>query len=207
MPAKVVGRNRVLDADQSAELYCLLMAALGLRNPPIPGEIEPMNGNAMRLKLLLGLMFAVPCWAGEEKGVEPEQEAPVFTMRPIGRVQNLKGKPVQLQIKKEHVEGLDGLEHCSHVMVLWWFDKNDTPERRKTLKVHPCGDQRNPLTGVFATRSPRRPNLIAVTTCKVLSVKGGVDAIDAFDGTPIVDLKCAGTRDFALKGSPPPVPR
>ena len=158
----------------------------------------------MRMKLFLGLLLAVPCWAGEEaKEVEP-----VFTMRPIGRVQNVKGKPVELQIKKEHLAGLDGLEHCSHVMVLWWFDRNDTPEKRKTLKVHPCGDRRNPLTGVFATRSPMRPNLIAVTTCKVLSVQDGVvtiDAIDAFDGTPIVDLKCAGTRDFALKGRPGPV--
>lgn len=159
----------------------------------------------MRMKLLLGLLLAVPCWAGEKKASEAE---PVFTMRPIGRVQNVEGKPVALRIKEEFAEGLDGLEHCSHVMVLWWFDKNDTPEKRKTLKVHPCHDERNPLTGVFATRSPRRPNLVAVTVCKVLSVKGGVvtiDKIDAFDGTPIVDLKCAGTRDFALKGSPAPV--
>lgn len=164
----------------------------------------------MKAKLLLGLLLVVPCWAGEETKGDAKAGEPVFTMRPIGRVQNVKGKPVELQIKKEYLEGLDGLEHCSHVMVLWWFDKNDTPEKRKTLKVHPCGDQRNPLTGVFATRSPRRPNLVAVTTCKVLSVKDGVvtvDVIDAFDGTPIIDLKCAGTRDFALKGSPPPVPR
>jgi tRNA-Thr(GGU) m(6)t(6)A37 methyltransferase TsaA len=164
----------------------------------------------MKAKLLLGLLLVVPCWAGEETKGDAKAGEPVFMMRPIGRVQNVKGKPVELQIKKEYLEGLDGLEHCSHVMVLWWFDKNDTPEKRKTLKVHPCGDQRNPLTGVFATRSPRRPNLVAVTTCKVLSVKDGVvtvDVIDAFDGTPIIDLKCAGTRDFALKGSPPPVPR
>jgi tRNA-Thr(GGU) m(6)t(6)A37 methyltransferase TsaA len=164
----------------------------------------------MKMRLLLGLILVVPGWAGEEKVEDVKKEGPVFTMRPIGRVQNVNEKPVTLEIEKEHVAGLDGLEHCSHVMVLWWFDKNDTPEKRMTLKVHPCGDKRNPLTGVFATRSPRRPNLIAVTTCKVLSVKDGVvtiDAIDAFDGTPIVDLKCAGTRDFALKGSPPPVPR
>jgi tRNA (Thr-GGU) A37 N-methylase len=67
---------------------------------------------------------------------------------------------------------------------------------------------RNPLTGVFATRSPRRPNLVAVTVCKVLAVKDGVvtiDAIGAFNDTPIIDLKSAGERSFPLKGSPPPV--
>ena len=156
-------------------------------------------------ELLLGMMLIGPVCAGEEDGTDVE---PVFTMRPIGRVQNVEGKPVALRIKKEYVDGLDGLEHCSHVMVLWWFDKNDTPEKRGTLKVHPCGDDRNPLTGVFATRSPRRPNLVAVTVCKVLSVEDGVvtiDAIDAFDGTPILDLKSAGTRDFRLRGSPPSV--
>ncbi|MCH7226198.1 tRNA (N6-threonylcarbamoyladenosine(37)-N6)-methyltransferase TrmO [Haloferula sp. A504] len=156
----------------------------------------------MRLPGLVPLMLAL--WVGGNA----DGEEPVFTMRPIGEVQNVEGKPVALKIADEYVEGLEGLEHCSHVMVLWWFDKNDTPEKRRTLKVHPCGDERNPLTGVFATRSPRRPNLIAVTVCKVLSVEKGVvtiDGIDAFDGTPILDLKSAGTRDFPLKGSPKPV--
>ena len=154
--------------------------------------------------LLLGGLLSLPVWAGEETA----KDEPLFTMRPIGHVQNVEGKPVAIKIKKEFAEGLEGLEHCSHVMVLWWFDKNDTPEIRRTLKVHPCGDERNPLTGVFATRSPRRPNLVAVTVCKVLSVKDGVvtiDAIDAFDGTPVIDLKSAGERDFLLKGSPPAV--
>ena len=120
----------------------------------------------------------------------------VYKVSPVGRVHNEKGKPVQLEIFEKYVPALDRLEHCSHVTVIWWFHKNDTPERRKILKVHPRGDKRNPLTGVFATHSPVRPNLIAITTCKVLSVKGGVvtvDKIDAFDDTPIIDLKSAGS--------------
>ena len=77
-------------------------------------------------------------------------------------------------------------------MVVWWFHKNDTPKKRAVLKVHPRGNRDNPLTGVFATHSPFRPNLIALTICKVLSVKDGlitIDGIDAFDDTPIIDLK------------------
>jgi tRNA (Thr-GGU) A37 N-methylase len=53
-------------------------------------------------------------------------------------------------------------------------------------------DASNPLTGVFATRSPFRPNLIALTTCKVVAMQGKVievENVDAFDGTPVIDIK------------------
>lgn len=83
-------------------------------------------------------------------------------------------------------------DEFSHILVFWWFDKNDMPQKRKVLQVHPRGDRENPLTGVFACRSPVRPNLLALTTCKIRSIKDNVvevEDIDAFDGTPILDLK------------------
>lgn len=76
--------------------------------------------------------------------------------------------------------------------VLWWFDRNDTVEKRSILQVHPCGNPENPLTGVFACRSPFRPNLIALSLCRILSVENNVvelEKIDAFDETPILDIK------------------
>ena len=88
---------------------------------------------------------------------------------------------------------------------VWWFHKNDTPVKRGILEVHPRANRENPLTGVFATHSPVRPNLIAITTCRILSVDGRfvtIDRIDAFDDTPILDLKSAGTRKTPLKGRP-----
>ena len=121
----------------------------------------------------------------------------VYKVYPVGKVHNKKGKPVQLEIFDKYLPALHRLQYCSHVVVLWWFHKNDTPEKRGILKVHPRGNKANPLTGVFATHSPVRPNLIAITTCKVLSVEGGIvtiDGIDAFDDTPILDLKSAGQR-------------
>ena len=121
----------------------------------------------------------------------------VYKVSPIGKVHNKKGKPVQLEIYEKYLPALDRMEYCSQVIVLWWFHKNDTPERRNILKVHPRGNKNNPLTGVFATHSPVRPNLIAITTCKILSVKGRIvtiEGIDAFDDTPIIDLKSAGSR-------------
>ena len=126
----------------------------------------------------------------------------VYKISPIGKVHNKKGKPVQLEIYEKYLPALHRMEYCSHVVVLWWFHKNDTPEKRNILKVHPRGDKKNPLTGVFATHSPVRPNLIAITTCKILSVKGCVvtiEGIDAFDDTPIIDLKSAGSRKTKLQ--------
>ena len=62
--------------------------------------------------------------------------------------------------------------------------------------MHPRGDRALPLTGVFGTRSPVRPNLIALSTCEILSIDENIiriDKIDAFDGTPVIDIKpCIG---------------
>lgn len=114
-----------------------------------------------------------------------------FTVYPIGRITKAQGK-TKIVLDKQYQPGLLGLNEFSHVYVYWWFNRNDTPEKRAVLQVHPRGNQANPLTGVFATRSPCRPNLIGMTLCKIISVKGNVveiDRIDAFDGTPVLDIK------------------
>ncbi|MCD6338070.1 MAG: tRNA (N6-threonylcarbamoyladenosine(37)-N6)-methyltransferase TrmO [Verrucomicrobia bacterium] len=114
-----------------------------------------------------------------------------FILKPIGFVQKEKGRTT-LVLNKEFEPALRGLEGFSHVWVFWWFDRNDTPKKRSILQVHPQGNRKNPLTGVFACRSPVRPNPIALTLCQVLSVGGNVveiDKIDAFANTPILDLK------------------
>jgi tRNA-Thr(GGU) m(6)t(6)A37 methyltransferase TsaA len=114
-----------------------------------------------------------------------------FTLVPIGRVE-VKGQTVRLRIFDEYVDGLLGLDGWSHVNVLYWFDRHDTPQQRRILRVHPRGNAKNPLTGVFACRAPVRPNLIALSVCKLLSVEGAfvsVEGLDAFDGTPVLDLK------------------
>lgn len=114
-----------------------------------------------------------------------------FKVRPIGQVKKADDRTL-IVLDKQYQPGLLGLEGFSHIMVFWWFDKNDTPEGRSVLQVHPRGNPQNPLTGVFATRSPRRPNLIALTLCKVVAVKENVveiDKTDAFDGTPVLDIK------------------
>jgi len=114
-----------------------------------------------------------------------------LTMQPVGRVRRT-GATHTIEIDPRYTDGLLGLEDYSHILVLYWFHNNDTPERRATLQVHPRGDRSNPLTGVFATHSPSRPNLIALTRCQLLAVDGTtlkVAGLDAQEGSPVVDIK------------------
>jgi tRNA-Thr(GGU) m(6)t(6)A37 methyltransferase TsaA len=114
-----------------------------------------------------------------------------FTLHPIGWIRKTKTK-TRIILYKKFQPGLVGVPMLSEIWVLWWFHRNDKPRARSTLKVHPRGDPANPLTGVFATRAPMRPNLIALSRCKILSVKKNVieiDSIDAFPDTPVLDLK------------------
>ncbi len=116
-----------------------------------------------------------------------------FVVSPIGRVTKADGRTT-IVLEKRYQPGLLGLEGFSHIYVYWWFDRNDTPEKRAILQIHPSppGNMDHPLTGVFATRSPFRPNLIGMTLCKIVSVKDNVieiDGIDAFADTPVLDIK------------------
>jgi len=114
-----------------------------------------------------------------------------FILHPVGKVVRKDGRTL-LVIDKKYQDAMMGLEKFSHITVLYWFDRNDTPQKRAILQVHPQGNKNNPMRGVFATHSPVRPNLIAVSRCKLLSVKGNtieIDRIDAFDNSPILDIK------------------
>ena len=118
-------------------------------------------------------------------------DAKTFTLHPIGTVERRDGRTL-IVLDEQYVPGLMGLEDFSQVTVVYWLDRNDTPEKRAILQVHPFGDPANPLRGVFSTRAPVRPNLIAISRCRILSVEGNlveIDGIDAFDGSPVLDLK------------------
>jgi len=123
--------------------------------------------------------------------MEDEDEEKNYTLHPVGRVEKTE-ESTRIRIFPRYADALLGLGDWSHVNVLYWFDQNDTEERRGILKVHPRGDRENPLTGVFACRAPVRPNLIALSVCRIERLEENVihlDGIDAFDGTPVLDLK------------------
>lgn len=134
---------------------------------------------------------------------QPEEPEGKFVLRPIGVVHKEAGYDT-LVLNEQVEQGLRGLDRFSHAWVIWWFDRNDTPRKRSVLQVFPHGDRDNPKTGVFACRSPIRPNLIGLTLCRVLSVKGNVvkiDKIDAYAGTPILDLKPYSRRSDSPRSS------
>lgn len=122
-------------------------------------------------------------------------------LRPIGRVDSplreLDDAPAQgdegapdcwLTIEPHYADGLADLEAGTTVVVLTWLDR----ARRDVLTLHPRGDPRRRLTGVFSTRSPDRPNPIGLHNVRVIAVEDNrvhVADLEVFDGTPVLDIK------------------
>ena len=99
-----------------------------------------------------------------------------------------------LSIKAEYVAAMRELEGFSHLQVFWWCHHNDNQSARKTLTCNTPYKAAPQNMGVFATRSPFRPNPIALTAVMVVDIdheKGliKIHTIDALNGTPIIDIK------------------
>ncbi|WNZ29435.1 MAG: tRNA (N6-threonylcarbamoyladenosine(37)-N6)-methyltransferase TrmO [Candidatus Bathyarchaeota archaeon] len=120
-------------------------------------------------------------------------------LKPVGFVQtNATGKEVndkpvisKIVFNEEYAEALMGIEDFSHLNVLFWLHEISEQDR-KQLKARPCGRDDMPLLGLFATCTPRRPNPIGLTRVKLLDVTGNVvtvQGLDAFNGTPVLDIK------------------
>jgi len=93
-----------------------------------------------------------------------------------------------LELKSKYKDGLDQMKAGDDIIVITWLHR----AQRDVLKVHPRGDLSRPLTGVFLTRSPDRPNPVGLHRTKVLELKGNellIGPIEAIDGTPVVDIK------------------
>jgi tRNA-Thr(GGU) m(6)t(6)A37 methyltransferase TsaA len=135
---------------------------------------------------------------------------PRAQLRPIGMIRSIikkrskapkqgsEGAPdAWLEVSPFATEGLDGLVAGNDIIVVTWLHR----ARRDVLKVHPRSDRSRPLTGVFATRSPDRPNplgLHRVTVRRAAKNRLRIGPIEAIDGTPVIDIKpvLAGTQDF-----------
>ncbi|HLU60074.1 MAG TPA: tRNA (N6-threonylcarbamoyladenosine(37)-N6)-methyltransferase TrmO [Pseudonocardia sp.] len=122
-------------------------------------------------------------------------------LRPIGRVRSPLtdpaaapkqadegAPPARIEVRPEYAEAVDGLAAGEGVVVLTWLHRAD----RSVLAVHPRGDPARPLTGVFATRSQDRPNPVGLHVVTITAIEGTtieVDALEAVDGTPVIDIK------------------
>lgn len=122
-------------------------------------------------------------------------------LRPIGVIESVlkarseapkqgsEGAPdAWLEVHAWAAEGLQGLVSGDQIIVITWFHRG----RRDVLQVYPRSDRRNPLTGVFATRSPDRPNPLGLHPVVVRAIEGNrlrIGPIEAIDGTPVIDIK------------------
>jgi tRNA-Thr(GGU) m(6)t(6)A37 methyltransferase TsaA len=105
--------------------------------------------------------------------------------------QGSEGAPdAWLDIDPAFTRGLRGVQAGDDLVVITWLHRAD----RDVLEVHPRGNRNNPLTGVFATRSPHRPNPLGLHRVTVREISGSrlcIGPIEAVDGTPVVDVKVA----------------
>lgn len=79
--------------------------------------------------------------------VKPKPATTQFSVTPIGHVDKHAGRAF-IRIDGRYQDGLLGFEQCSHIWVFYWFDRNDTPEKRSVLRVHPRGNRNNPITRI-----------------------------------------------------------
>jgi tRNA-Thr(GGU) m(6)t(6)A37 methyltransferase TsaA len=138
------------------------------------------------------------------KGGRHAEICPIGVIRSILKTrseapkQGSEGAPdAWLEVSPFAAEGLDGLVIGDDIIVVTWLHR----ARRDVLKVHPRSDRRRPLTGVFATRSPDRPNplgLHRVTVRRIVKNRLRIGPIEAIDGTPVIDIKpvLTGRQNF-----------
>lgn len=120
---------------------------------------------------------------------------------PIGYVHNsaeedtdFEGLVSEIEILPEYAEGLHRIEENEELDIVFLFDRSTFYK----MRVHPHHDPTQPEVGVFASRSPKRPNFLGLTRVRLLERRGNVlvvKGLDAFNGTPVIDIKPAHRRD------------
>ncbi len=138
---------------------------------------------------------------------------PEIVLKPIGFVRTTavgdevrdKTRTSQIVIRKELIPALEGVDGFSHLFVLFLLHKVPA-EQRKILKVHPRGRKDMPLLGIFAVRTMLRPNPVGLTLVELVKVEGNVltvRGLDAFNGTPVLDIKTFDSWDNAENAKVP----
>lgn len=117
----------------------------------------------------------------------------IFDLSPIGTIHNDQNG-FYLQLKPEFKPALAGLEDFNHLNVLWWAHLADSEEQRANLQVQKPYQNGPMRLGIFATRSPQRPNPIGLTVAQILHIDHNAGTIylpyiDTENGTPVIDIK------------------
>lgn len=112
---------------------------------------------------------------------------------PVGKI-NIDAEGMFIELEPKYIPALQALDGFSHLNVIWWFSDFDNEEARNILKATQPYKTAPEVMGIFATRSPIRPNPIALTAVQMIHIdheKGIIQIayIDANDGTPVLDIK------------------
>lgn len=116
-----------------------------------------------------------------------------FKVTPIGKI-NVNEEGMFIELEPKYIPALQALDGFSHLSVIWWFSGFDNEEARNVLEAPQPYKNAPAVMGIFATRSPIRPNPIALTAVPIIRIdheKGVIQVawIDANDGTPVIDIK------------------
>jgi tRNA-Thr(GGU) m(6)t(6)A37 methyltransferase TsaA len=122
-----------------------------------------------------------------------EYEMQNFQVNPIGNI-NVNKDGMFIRLKQKYIPALQALDGFSHLSVIWWFSDFDNEETRNVLETPQPYKNAPAVMGIFATRSPVRPNPIALTAVQIIRIdyeKGIIHLayIDANDGSPVLDIK------------------
>lgn len=117
-----------------------------------------------------------------------------FEIVPVGCVRKDE-EETWIEILEKYEDAILNLDRFSHIITLWWISEKDNESDRSILQAKAMienATREPPTSGVFATRAPVRPNPIGMTIVKLLKIEGNkiyIDQTDAFDNTPIIDIK------------------
>ncbi|MFD3269597.1 SAM-dependent methyltransferase [Paenibacillus dendritiformis] len=114
-------------------------------------------------------------------------------LNPIGKIR-IGREGMRIEVEQKYTPALKELDGFSHLQVLWWFDGCDNASARNTLETEKPYKKGPDTLGIFATRSPYRPNPIGLSTARILAIdeENGIIQLaylDAHEGSPVLDLK------------------
>lgn len=116
-----------------------------------------------------------------------------FNVRPIGKI-SVNEDGIFIKLDQNYIPALQALDGFSHLNVIWWFSECDTEEARSILETPQPYKNAPEVMGIFATRSPARPNPLALTAVQIIHIdhENGIIQIayiDANDNSPVLDIK------------------
>lgn len=119
----------------------------------------------------------------------------------VSRKGDFSSVEAKIVLNEDLTEGLKGLGEFSHVEVIFFMHIPDSKTHQEglSLMVRPMGRDDMPSVGLFATRSPHRPNRLGITLCEIVSIDRNVikvRGLDALDGSPVLDLKAPSLRNW-----------